>query len=217
MGIYIRTADSWEEIGDLRRYNGTQWESASLSRFSGSQWEKLWPVHFARTAQYSLKDYVVYSQSGYSLISSSYLCVGSQSGYGGTYYDTLLFFPMDQLMADMGTAVSITGATLTLRRRLEDSGPVTTPITLGCALSGVDPASPPSKWTVKYQELLSESVRISENQTRTFSFSTKGISALLDGTADCLCLPTSADIVTMGNCYAQFIPEDTVLTVSYIS
>lgn len=216
MGIFIRDNDKWTEINDFSRYVGGQWQSAQLSRYNGSQWELLWPMHFPYTVQYSLSGYVTYAQKGLDLVTYNYLSVGSTGGYFGVYYDTLMFFPLEQMRQDIGGALSITDASLTLHRRTNDQGEDRAYITLGSALSGMTAEAPASSWKVEFDELLSETVLFNRDQTKTFSFDPQGIWDMISGAADCLCLPTTGDNASEGYSYADFYPEEAVLTVSYI-
>lgn len=216
MSIYVHDGAEWSEINDLKRYVGGEWQSAELRRYTGSEWQLLWPCHFEYSAQYTMEAYAVFNYQGEKQVQSSYVRVGNSTGTAvNNCHDSLLFFPVEQMRQDMGSG-SVVSASLTMTRRKYDSD-LTSYITVGHALSGVDPTATDNIWSQEYTLLRSSHVSFSDGQTKTVSIDPSGVAALIDGTSDCLCLPTTDKYRydTSGSGY--FLPESIVLNVTYLS
>lgn len=217
MSIYIHDGTAWNEINDLGRYAGGEWQSAELSRYNGTGWELLWPCHFEYTRQYSLMDYAVFADAGENEVNPGYLTVGNKSAATNTdYSDTLMLFPVEQMRQDIGSG-QVISASLTLTRRSKDQGEDTAYVTVGHALSGVDFSVSGNTWDREFTLLRSNYVSFAQGKTKSISLDASGITALLNGTSDCLCLPSTGIYTFNPAGYAQFEPDSTVLSVTYLS
>lgn len=216
MSIYIHDGTAWNEISDLKRCISGEWQSAELYRYTGSEWSLIWPCHFEHSAQYAMEGYAVFKNQGQSQVQSSYVRVGNATGTAvSNCHDTLMFFPTEQMKEDLGSG-TVTAASLTMTRRTYDSD-LTSYITVGHALTGVDHTTTGNTWSQDYTLLRSSHVSFTDGQTRTFSIDPSGVAALIDGTSDCLCLPTTSEYrySTAGSGY--FLPDSIVLNVTYLS
>lgn len=218
MGINRYQNGSWTEIDDLKYRREGEWQSAELSRYGPEGWELLWPCHFTYTKQYSLSSFVVFKgKSTQTQISKDYLVIGCSDTPSTAYmHETLMFFPMDELAADLSGS-SILKASLQLRRLPKQAadGNNTASINVGYSLSGVDPTATDNTWSRKYTLLTDKPVKFTRGQTQDIPISTAAVTALLNGRADCLCLPTESAFTYTTSGYAFFDPESTVLTVTY--
>jgi len=218
MGINRYSNGAWKEIGDLKAYRGGEWQTAELRRYTGTEWELLWPCHFSYTVQYPLSSYIV--TSGYTTpyqITSDTLVTGPRSTNSAAYIrDSLLFFPIDQMKTDLAGS-TLQKATLQLKRmpKLANDGEDTAYVCVGSALSGVDPAATGNTWSRKFTRLAGPNISFKRGQVKNVNLNLSGIKALLNGTADCLCLPTHSDYVYDKAGYGFYDPTQTVLTVTY--
>ena len=218
MGINRYENGSWKEINDLQCLRNGEWQTAELRRYDGTEWEQLWPCHFTLTKQYPLSAFIVTSRrSSPQQVSSDYLVTGASSTASTNYvHDSLLFFPMDEMAADL-TGADILKASLQLKRlpKQDDDGQNTASITIGCALSGADPSATNNTWSREYTDLIGSTVNFNRGQTKDVAIDTAGVTALLSGNADCLCLPTGTLQTYNTQGYAFFDPAATILTVTY--
>lgn len=215
MSIFTYDGSAWNEINGFYRRAGNQWQDAELSRFNGTDWDLIWPCHFTYSARYALEGFLAFMNEGEFHFPVNYPSVGSSSGSSsGSAYDTLLFFPLDRMRADLSGAV-INSASLTLTRR-SSGGETLAYFTVGCSLSGLTLSSSNPSWHRNYTELLSENAIMYNGQTQTLALNPSGISAMVNGTADCLCLPAQKGRWSNTSYYAAFTTEmylDVVYTV----
>ena len=218
MGISRYTGGAWQEITDLKARSGSSWQTAELRRYDGTDWELLWPCHFTYTKEYALSSFVVTKgKTPPAQVSGVRLITGNrQTSSASGLYDSLLFFPVEEMAADL-TGAQINKAVLTLKRAAKDinDGESTASIMIGCALSGVDPTRTDNTWDRRYTELISDYASFAFGQKKSVTISTAGVTALLDGTADCLCLPTTSRYTYGVGGFGYFEAEQTVLTVTY--
>lgn len=218
MGIYRYQNGSWVEINDLKYRKDGAWQSAELKRYGANGWELLWPCHFTYTKKYRLSSFVVFKgRYDQTQISRDSLVTGSSSSASSSYvHDTLMFFPMDTLVSDL-TGSSILKASLQLKRLANqpNSGESIANINIGYSLSGADPAANDNTWSRDYTLLTDTAVQFLYGQTRDIPISTAAVSALVNGNADCLCLPTVPKYMYNTSGYGFFDPASTVLTVTY--
>lgn len=218
MGIDIYTGGKWTEITDLRAHTGGEWRTAELKRYDGTDWELLWPCHFTYTKQYALSSFVVIrGKSNPKQVSSSVLITGNlQISSSAGLNDSLLFFPVEEMRADL-TGAQIKKATLTLKREpysLNGGEPLMN-VLIGYARSGVDPTRTNNTWSRNYTKLISDYSSFEFGEKKSVTINTSGVTALVKGTADCVCLPTSSKYAYNVGGYGHFAPDQTVLTVTY--
>lgn len=217
MGINRFENGAWKEINDLRRFRNGSWQTAELKRYNGEAWETLWPCHYSGTASYPLTGYVVTRrQIDPVQVDKDYLVTGNSGTGLNSLYDSLLFFDLEQIRSDLAGA-QITKAALKLKR-VADYNEGTQDITyvkVGCALSGADPLRTDNTWDRSFTLLVDSRKEFTRGETKSLDIDTLGVGALIDGTADCLCLPTTSDLSYSNRGYAYYDPKETVLTVSY--
>ncbi len=218
MGINRFVNGIWTEIKDLQGFRNGAWTTAELRRYTGSEWELLWPCHFTYEAHYPLSGYIVTTQKNNpSQISSETLVTGPRATTSSAYIrDSLLFFPMEQMVSDLAGS-SILKATLTLKRmpRMANDGEDTAYVNVGCALTGADPSTTGNTWNRNFTKLNGSAVGFARGKTKNISLKTSGITALLNGTADCLCLPTTSEYFYNSEGFGHYDPASTVLNVTY--
>lgn len=216
MSIYVYDGTEWGEINDIKRYIGGEWQSAELSRYTGSEWQLLWPCHFESSFEYAMDGFAVFRDRGATQVQSNYIRVGNATGTAvNNCYHSLLFFPVEQMKQDIAGG-TVLRASLSLTRRTYDSAS-TSEITVGHSLSGVDYTVSGNTWSMQYTLLRSNHVTFSDGQTRNISIDPSGVAALIAGTSDCLCLPTTDDYIYDRDAHGYYLPDSAVLKVTYLS
>jgi len=216
MGINIYDGTQFKEITDLRRYADGRWNSAELRRYNGADWDLLWPVHFPRTVQYSMLGYVILLHLGADQYEYKYVWSGNASGSSKyTCNESLLFFPLDEIRQGIPSD-SVISASLTLQRCKEEHGKTSGIFWVGYSLSGADPSSTRNTWDRNFTLAVDSYSTIARNAVKTVDISPQSVVALINGTADCLCLPVPEEYLqdTTTNCW--FYPESISLSVTYM-
>ena len=218
MSIYQYQSGSWVEIDDLKCYRDGAWQSAELRRYNAGEWDLIWPSHYTDTKQYPLSSYIVLKgKTTPKQLDKDTLVVGTSNTASSSYvHDTLMFFPTASMAADLA-GNSVLKASLKLRRmpKQYNDGETVANINVGYALSGADPSVSGNTWPRQYTLLTSPELQFLHGQTQDIEISAEAVTALLDGTADCLCLPTVPRYTYSSKGYCLLDPAATVLTVTY--
>jgi len=220
MGINRYHNGAWTEISGFKSRVDGAWKTAELRRHDGKAWELLWPCHFTMTFEYPLQSFVVtMGKTSPAQIASDCLVTGSSNGNASVYIrDSLLFFSVEKMAAELA-GKQLLGASLKLKRKPNSGydGNSTVYLMIGCALSGVDPTRSDNTWARNYTCLIDKEIPFSFGQTRSIAIDTSGVTALLNGKADCLCLPTTSMYTYNTEGFGKYDPAQTVLTVTCYS
>ena len=224
MSIRIRDTDGWREINELYRFDGGQWRKAELSRFDGTGWQLVWPCHFVLTKEYPLSAFMVSKGTDplvnqYQIPDPEYIISGSPKPFFiSESHDSLLFFDMDRLRADLSGALLMeTSLRMTRLSADIDEGLAKAKVMIGSALSGVDLSRTDNLWPREFTELLDSHYLFALGETATVSFNVSGVADLLSGAADCLCLPTTGIHTATNESYCVIDPDSVALVVTYLS
>jgi len=218
MSVRRYSNGTWKAITGLKRFSEGKWQSARLKRFDGEYWKTVWPQTATYTKTYSMSGYIVTrGHQNILRIDSDTLVTGNHYSLNSKFlHDSLMFFPIDKMKADLeGAVITDVSLKLTRVRATVNSGENIAYIFIGCALTGIDPASADAVWSRNYTLLRDEPVEITHSQTRNIPLSPSSVYQLLSGEIDCLCLPTTSEYFFNTAGYAEIKPSSVSLTVNY--